>query len=220
MSDLAIVTLAELVDDLERVRMATESRVLAVEQTFGGSLPHLDAVLEQLVRVERIAKADLERAWRMHPLAPWAKTVYGLGELSIARLVATIGDPAERPNPAKLAAYCGHGEPERSRLPKGATRAEVLARGNPRAKVRVWLIARQFVRTPGCPYRGVYDAARARYADRVHAAPCSRCGPRGHPAPAGSPWSPGHQHAAAIRLVGKVFLRDLWREARRVAAEG
>lgn len=46
------------------------------------------------------------------------------------------------------------------------------------------------------PYRDVYDLARLTYADRVEAD--------------GKPWSLGHQHNAALRLVGKSILRDLW----------
>lgn len=60
------------------------------------------------------------------------------------------------------------------------------------------------------PYRDTYDDAKATYIDRVHAVECVRCGPSGKPAAIGSPWSPGHQHAAALRLVGKEILRDLW----------
>lgn len=60
------------------------------------------------------------------------------------------------------------------------------------------------------PYRDVYDEARERYSDRVHAAACVRCGPSGKPAVEGSPWSAAHQHAAALRLVGKELLRGLW----------
>lgn len=40
------------------------------------------------------------------------------------------------------------------------------------------------------PYRDVYEHARRRYADRE--------------------WTPAHQHNAALRLVGKHILRDLW----------
>lgn len=40
-------------------------------------------------------------------------------------------------------------------------------------------------------YRSIYDEARVKYADR-------------------DGWTPGHQHAAALRLVGKEILRDLW----------
>ncbi len=60
------------------------------------------------------------------------------------------------------------------------------------------------------PYRDVYDSARVLYASRVHAEPCIRCGPSGHPAAEGSPWSIGHQHAAALRKVGKEIVKDMW----------
>lgn len=60
------------------------------------------------------------------------------------------------------------------------------------------------------PYRDVYEDARERYGDRVHAVECVRCGPSGKPALVGSPWSAAHQHAASLRLVGKELLRDLW----------
>jgi hypothetical protein len=65
----------------------------------------------------------------------------------------------------------------------------------------------------GWVYRQLYDDARRRYAAHTHAAPCIRCGPSGRPAAVGSPWSKAHQHAAALRLVGKTILRDLWRAA-------
>lgn len=216
MSDLAIITLAELVDDLERTRIANDNRIGALERNFGSALPHLYVISENLKSVEHQAGLELRRAWRKHPLAPWAKGVSGLGERSIARLIAVIGDPAERPNPAKLWAYYGHGDPFRSRIRKGASKEELLARGNPEAKKRVWLIANQFVRNKKSPYRFVYDAARERYADRVHESSCARCGPSGSPALAGTPWSLGHQHAAALRFVGKRFLLDLWKESRRL----
>lgn len=45
---------------------------------------------------------------------------------------------------------------------------------------------------------------------RVHAKDCVRCGPKGHPAAAGSPWSAAHKEADALRIVGKEILRDLW----------
>lgn len=65
-------------------------------------------------------------------------------------------------------------------------------------------------------YRKVYDAARAKYVDAVHAVECVRCGPKGKPAPAGSPLSRAHKQARALRAVSKELLKDLWREARRL----
>ncbi|MCA1571953.1 MAG: hypothetical protein LC798_16905 [Chloroflexi bacterium] len=53
--------------------------------------------------------------------------------------------------------------------------------------------------TPGSrrrsPYRDTYDLARLTYADR-------------------DGWTPLHQHNAALRLVGKAILTDLWKVAR------
>jgi len=85
------------------------------------------------------------------------------------------------------------------------------------ARKRAWLIATSCVKTPaGSTYRAVYDATREKYADAVHEVPCVRCGPQGHPAPAGSPLPPAHQHARALRAIAKTVLRDLWREAHRL----
>ena len=50
------------------------------------------------------------------------------------------------------------------------------------------------------PYRDVYDLARVQYVDRVDAD--------------GKEWTPAHQHAAALRLVGKEILRGLWLAAK------
>lgn len=84
------------------------------------------------------------------------------------------------------------------------------------ARKRVWLIAESCMKKSHSPYRPVYEAGRAKYADAVHPAPCARCGPSGHPAAAGSPLSAGHQHARALRLVSKAILRDLWVESKRL----
>lgn len=205
-----IRTLGRLLDDLERVRIMNSNRIAAVEREYGSSLPSLDVIGQQVAAVEHQAELELKRAWRKHPLAPWAAEIKGCGEKLIARLIAEIGDPAERPNVAKLWAYCGHGDPARSQKRKGMTQDELFKQGSPIAKKRVYLLAAQFRRTPGSYYREVYDEARKRYADRVHTKPCVRCGPSGKPAPIGSEWSLGHQDAAALRYVGKEFLKDLW----------
>jgi hypothetical protein len=96
--------------------------------------------------------------------------------------------------------------------------------------MRVYLIAEACIKFDGkpdkndrprplSPYRAVYDTGRAKYAGAVHPAPCRRCGPSGSPAAAGTPLSPGHQHARALRLVMKAILRDLWAEARLLHGE-
>jgi hypothetical protein len=84
------------------------------------------------------------------------------------------------------------------------------------AKQRAYLVAESCVKHVGSPYRPVYDERRIVTAERTHVAPCPRCGPSGHPAAVGSPWSKGHQHADALRIVSKTILRDLWIESRRL----
>lgn len=230
-----IKTLGALLDDLEKVRIMNGNRIGALEREYGESLPHLDVIQKQVAAAEHLAHLELVRAWRRHPLASWAKEYHGLGEKSIARLVAIIGDPAERPNVAKLWAYCGHGNPARKRA-KGMSQEELFKLGNPRAKKQVWLIATALVkagvrkvyddegevvgREALSPMGAVYLAARyGKYADALHESPCVRCGPAGHPAAAGSPLSNGHKHARALRKVGKDFLRDLWIASRQVRVD-
>lgn len=209
--------LGELLDDLEQVRIANGLRIGAAQRAFGGdaAMPQLVAIQDALARVEHDAELELKRAWRIHPLAAWAKGYHGLGEKSIARLIAIVGDPAERPNVAKLWAYSGHGNPNRTRA-KGMTQAELFKLGNPRAKKQVWLIATSLLKAGN---RERYDARRAVTADRLHERPCVRCGPAGKPAATGSPWSLAHQHHDALRIVGKGFLKDLWIAARQSRTE-
>lgn len=137
-------------------------------------------------------------------------------------------------------AYCGHGDPERRRR-KGMTQDEARALGKPDAKMRTRLIAEQFIRytgkpdqngkpTPHSPYYEIYQTARLEYETRVHEREClnssrispNGCGTRDHPewGSLGSPWRPGHQHAAALRLTGKQFLDDLYAEAKRLHETG
>lgn len=217
-----IRTLGALLDDLERVRVANGNRIGALEREHGESLPHLDVVQKQIKAAEHLAELELKRAWRRHPLAPWAKEQHGVGEKSIARLIAIIGVRGEKspyewaplyaPNVAKLWAYCGRGDPARKRR-AGMTQAEAFKLGNPAAKKQTWLIACSMLKAGN---RDWYDTARDRYKDRVHEKPCVRCGPSGHPAQPGSPWSDAHKHEAALRLVSKEFLKDLWVAARAI----
>lgn len=87
---------------------------------------------------------------------------------------------------------------------------------SPDAKMRAFLISESCVKNARSPYRKVYDDAREKYAEAIHAAPCRRCGPKGTPASVGSPLSKGHQHARAMRMISKELLRDLWLEAKRI----
>ncbi len=237
---LTIKTLGNLLDDLERVRIMNDNRIGALEREFGSSLPELDVIAEQLQAVEHAAELNLKRAWRRHPLAPWAKAYPGIGEKLIARLIAEIGDPSRKPldsggqvsienhspnastdverTVSQLRAYCGVGDPARKRK-SGMTQEEAFKLGNPKAKKLCWLISESFVKVNRGPGREAYDAAREKYAERVHATACVRCGPSGKPAAPGSPWSLKHQHEAAKRFAVKQFLKELWIASRHLRAD-
>lgn len=62
-------------------------------------------------------------------------------------------------------------------------------------------------------YRLIYEQRRLATQERPHEGLCVRCGPSGHPAAPGSPWSAKHQHADGLRIVGKEILDDLWTAA-------
>jgi len=236
--DLTVLrVLAATLDDLEQMRIMTANRVAAAERRYGDALPHLHEALEPLHDAEHRAEVMLRQVWRRHPLAPWAKEINGCGEKLIARLIALTGEPSlravghwahaetesriwvvdgyEERTAAQLLAYCGHGDPARTARVAGMTQAELFKQGNPSAKKAAWKLGYQFMRTPSSPYRAVYLSARDRYAGKAHDRTCARCGARGHPAPPGSPWSPAHQHSAAIRNTTHAFLVDLWRASRR-----
>ena len=215
---LTIKTLGNMLDNLENTRTRNGNAIGALERERGSALPHLEAIQELLVHVEHQAELELKRAWRQHPLRSWANEYPGVGEKLIARLVAEIGDPGTRPNVAKLRAYCGHGDPARKRH-SGMTQEEAFKLGNPKAKKICWLIGESFVKVNRGPGRENYDKARVKYADRVHETACVRCGPAGHPAAPGSPWSLNHQHQAAKRYAVKQFLKDLWVASRHQSSD-
>lgn len=209
--DALLAVYADMLDDLERTRIATENRVRSLRQIKGMTgtpqEERLRAMVDDLAALERGAVLELKRALRQHRLGPWVKRMVGVGEKQGARLIATIGDPyirparyeedveVEGPRPrtvSELWAYCGYA-PGQKRT-KG-----VRSNWNPKAKMRAYLIAESCikatgVRTQRSPYRDVYDAAREQYAERDT--------------------SDGHKHNMALRRVAKEILKDLWIETR------
>lgn len=123
-----LALLADVLDDLERTRIANENRLRQLTRTeadsdgeergFGLTLdqPQVAAladVVEALGKLEHQATLNLQRAVRKHPLGPWVKATVGVGEKQGARLLAAIGDPYwntlhNRPRlVSELWAYCG-----------------------------------------------------------------------------------------------------------------
>ena len=236
LADPILALAADVLDDLEKVRVANEDRLKKLTRTevdrdgelrgFGLSAEHPDvarlaALVRALKKAEHDAELNLARLVRRHPLGQWIAKTRGVGEKQGARLLAAIGDPywhmqGNRPRTvSELWAYAGYHTVQ--------GHAPALTRGrvsnwSSTARKRTYLIAVQTVRCGGS-YRGVYDEGRIKYAGEVHHEPCRRCGPSRKPAPVGSDLSDGHKHARALRLVSKAVLRDLWREAKRLHEE-
>lgn len=241
LSDPLLAFHADALSDLEAARIANENRYRqlirdvtdADGETRGFGLPpeHPDAlayqgIVEAFTRAEAGAVKRLEQRMRQHPLGPWVAAQRGIGNKQAARLLASIGDPywhslEDRPRTVgELWAYAGYGQIDRigaSGVVRRRRRGEQVSWSD-EAKMRAHLVATSIVKTTG-PWREVYDAARAKYADAVHVVPCVRCGPAGHPAPEGSALSAGHRHARALRIAAKEVLKGLWLEARRLHAE-
>lgn len=128
LSDPTLNLLAEVVDDLERTRIANENRLRqltrdeadkdGLERGFGLTLDHPDVarlagIVDGVAALEHQAVLNLARQLRAHPLGAWIKAQVGIGAKQGARLLAAIGDPYwntlyDRPRTvSELWAYCG-----------------------------------------------------------------------------------------------------------------
>ena len=219
--DPVLGVLADVLDDLENVRIANESRLrtLTADDEYGHGLTlahpeiaRLAAIVDVLKDQEHQAQLNLCRVMRRHPLWEFAKPLKGVGEKQFARLIAVVGDPYwndlhDRPRTvSELRSYCGFGDPQAQRRQRGQK-----SNWNTIARSRVWLIAESCMKQKEAgQYRKAYDAARIKYADAVHDTECKRCGPAGKPAQPGSPLSLAHQHARGLRAIAKQLLKDLW----------
>lgn len=246
--DFTLEMCADVVDDLEKVKIANENRLRTLttprdQHGHGMSVDHPDVkrladIVAALSAAEHQAVLNLQRVMRKHPLGPFVKNSKGIGEKQAARLLSSIRDPYwndlhNRPRKLReLYRFCGMDVVNTSAQTTldsqsaiGAGVAPSKHRGervhwSPDARMRLWLIASKCVMVGhGGPYRAVYDAGRAKYADAVHTTECKRCGPKGKPALQGSPLSAAHQHGRAIRLIAKQILRDLFEESKRIHEE-
>ncbi len=129
LADPLLALAADVVDDLEKVRIANTNRLAqltrdqpdkdGLERGFGLTHDHPDvarlaALVNALAKAEHDAVLNLQRMVRQHPLGPWIKQAKGVGEKQAARLLAAIGDPYwndlhNRPRlVSELWAFCGY----------------------------------------------------------------------------------------------------------------
>lgn len=237
-----LALLADALDDLERTRIANESRLRQLTRTEADSdgeergfgltpdqpeVARLAAMVNALrcgekprkngCCLEHDAIKNLERAVRNHPLGPWVKTTKGVGEKQGARLLAAIGDPywnTLHNRPRLISELWQYaGHGDPARSRR---RKGQLVEYSPTAKTRAYLVAVSCMKNLTSPHRTVYDKRKAQTEGRLHAASCVRCGPSGKPAQPGTPWSDGHRHADALRITAKEILKDLWLESKRI----
>jgi hypothetical protein len=128
LADPLLALAADVLDDLEKVRIANENRLRQLTRSaedadgeirgFGLDEGHPDvarlaALVKMLGDAEHQAELNLGRLMRRHPLGLWVKTTAGIGEKQGARLIAAIGDPYVRP---EIVRKDGTVEPSRPRL--------------------------------------------------------------------------------------------------------
>lgn len=235
---------AQVLDDLEALRVANENRLRQLTRTepdedggerglglsvFNPTVIAMQSIVDGMNTLEEQGIKELERLMKRHPLGPWVKAQTGIGFKQAARLLGAIGDPYMRESqefddgsilPAhprtvsQLWAYSGYSVLSGESQKR---RKGQLANWSDDARKRAWLISASCVKQkPGTKWRDLYDASRAKYADAVHPVDCVRCGPKGKPALAGSPLSAGHQHARALRIMSKEILKEMWAESKRI----
>lgn len=241
MHDYELSILATLVHDIEKTRKATRNRLQWLTENKQATEPktndlvYLDngepkmwglglpddhgAVIatqtffDELGKVESDVVKKLEKRMKAHPLGPFVKRHNGLGNKTVARLLAAVGDPAynsftgEPRMLSQLWQYAGHGS--ESKFTKGQQ-----SFWNSEAKTRLFIIAERCKVTgkqSGSKYRDIYDNRKAETEGKRHTTACAQCK---HAEP-GDPWKDGHREADALRITGKEILRDLWLEARK-----
>jgi hypothetical protein len=164
-------------------------------------------------RPEEEATKAMERLARLLPVYPWAKAVKGLGDGSLAVIVAEAGDLSNYATHSRLWKRMGvavMGDIRQGGLPKSAPKALWIEHGYSRTRrSRLWNVGASLIKAQ---IRNVKDAAGERtdestaigpYGDRYLARKIYEL--------ARDPEiSPIHAHRRAQRYMEKRLLRDLW----------
>lgn len=158
---LALAFAADILDDLEKVRIANENRLRQLTRSVEDSdgevrgfgldesapeVARLAALVDGLAKLEHDAELELKRALRKHPLGPWVKNARGIGDKQGGRLIAAIGDPywcdgytkrdgtevPEGPRTvSRLWAYCGLHVVGQTTIAAQSNRADDAQEGGP-----------------------------------------------------------------------------------------
>jgi hypothetical protein len=176
LADPTLAIAADIVDDLERVRIANENRLRQLTATgeHGHGMPsdHPDIVRLSLLTgaicdLEKQTVKNLEKVMHRHPLWKWGEPITGLGAKQFARLLQSIRDPYwndlhDRPRTvSELWAYCGYHvlhptghpalgaqDPVTGGVAPKRTRG-VKSNWNETARMRCHLIAESLMKEPG-----------------------------------------------------------------------
>ena len=238
----AIVALnADILDDLERVRMANEARLRSLLDPEWGKGVSRELAFEEVGRIEELISAvkiqerdairHLEAAMRRHEIGGFVQATPGLGLKTVARYLGAVGPLHARETVNQIYAYTGlHVVDGRAPRPTRGRRLGFSAE----ARKRAFCMAEPCIKAIGfsrtskngkvshiarSPYRDVYEAGRAKYANSVARVDYVRYDKalrrQAVYLAAGEPLPDWLQHARAIRLVMKAIVGDLWVEARR-----
>lgn len=236
-ADPMLFTLAQTLQDYETLRIAEEHRLRifstpsdvpdedGVCRGFGyaedsDEVQVVKGLIDPLKDLEHRTVLSLQKRMRVNPIWPYFKDVKGVGEKTLARLMACIGDPYLRPlddgsytprTVSQLWAYCGmhtiankDGEIIAAKRMKG-----VQANWNTEAKTRLFLLSqgllRQGIRKDKDGNQFAVTPYGQLYLDR-----------RAHTAVTHPEWNPGHGLNDALRIMGKELLKQLWRAAREI----
>ena len=127
----------------ELARALVESAGRSVGQHQGAAFSrHVRILCEDLDLLRsRIAELTRDLAGQVgrHPIASLLTTIDGIGELTAAQLVATLGDPARFRSPAALASYVGAVPGTSKSGLRTPSRAPLSPIGNARLRSALWM---------------------------------------------------------------------------------
>lgn len=241
--DPTLMLAADVVDDLERVKIANQNRLRTLTTSFedGGAglsqahpdVARLAAMVQTMEQMEHDAILQLQRTMRRHPLGPWVKGQRGVGEKQAARLLAAIGDPyinsatGQPRTVSALWAYSGlHVLPASHRLvdthSAHAGGNQISDPGHASGDTHLRLAGVAAKRQKGQKANWSTNAKTRAY---LVATSCMKQPPgnhfrdtydkrRAHTATTHPDWTPGHSHNDALRVVSKEILKQLWVAAR------